>query len=165
MLSKNEINKAKRFLEEFSWLMESYNKVDLKSIAKLIEDLPSEPIPLKLGVRTKEKIQPKINFLTGVLPSLFMDTQLFKSNEDISDFASSVLGVQVPRSHKKSRFEIIGHIVCETITLDEKGVDRVVTALSILSSDELKRKQIASKKNEGFFGWNEVISELSRDQI
>ncbi|MNH36994.1 hypothetical protein D3C79_978440 [compost metagenome] len=76
-----------------------------------------------------------------------------------------MLGVQVPRSHKKSRFEIIGHIVCETITLDEKGVDRVVTALSILSSDELKRKQIANKKNEGFFGWNEVISELSRDQI
>lgn len=165
MLSKNEINKAKRFLEEFSWLMESYNKVDLKSIAKLIEDLPSDQTPLKLGTLSKEKSQPKINFLTGVLPSLFMDTQLFKSNEDISDFASSVLGVQVLRSHKKSRFEIIGHIVCETISLDEKGVDRVVKALSILSSDELKRKQIASKKNAGFFGWNEVISELSSDQL
>ncbi|BGD23873.1 hypothetical protein [Pseudomonas aeruginosa] len=163
MLSKSEINKAKRFIEEFSWLMESYGKIDLRSIAKLIDEIPSEPAAIQLANRAKEKTQPKTNFLTGILPSLFMDTQLFKSNEEISDFASSILGVTVLRAHKKSKFEIIGHIVCETISLDDKGIDRVIKALSILSSDESRRKQIASKKNEGFFGWNDVIQELSGD--
>ncbi|GFM89089.1 hypothetical protein PSCICO_44880 [Pseudomonas cichorii] len=164
MLSKSEINRAKRFVEELSWLMESYNKVDLKSLSKIIEELPTDSSTPHLTSQKSEQARPKINFLTGVLPSLFMDPHLFKSNEEISEFASSILGINVLRYHKKSRFEIIGHIVCETISLDDKGLDRVTRALSILSTDEHKRKQVAHKKTEGFFGWNDVIQELSGEQ-
>ena len=159
-LTKQEINKLKRFLEEFSWLMETYSTVDLKKASFLIDESLGETSAVRKAVGIYESKNPNINFLTGVLPSLFLDQSLFRTNDDIAEFASVVLKLDIPRHHKKSKHEIIGHIVCETNKLNEKGLDKLVRALSLLVNDDKGKEILVKKKKDGSFSWNEMIQTL-----
>ncbi|MXS19891.1 hypothetical protein [Pseudomonas oryzihabitans] len=164
MISKADIRKTKRFLEEFSWLLESYKGINLNVISKLIDESASQTSEVRRAIGSYKSSNPNLHFLTGVLPSLFMDSSLFKNNEDIADFANTVLGLSIPRSHKKSKFEIIGHIVCEANNLNDNGLENLVKALSVLVSDESKKNQIAKRKNDISFGWNDVIQDLNGEK-
>ena len=163
MVTKTEIKKLKRFIEEFSWLMDTYSKLDLKKASLLIDESLGETSEVRKAVGVYESENPNINFLTGVLPSLFLDESLFRTNEDIADFASAVLKVNIPRHHKKSKYEIIGHIVCETNKLNEKGLDKLVCALSLLVNDEKGKEMLAKKKKDESFSWNEMIQSLNKE--
>lgn len=163
MLSKLEAKKIKRFLEEFSWLMETYSNIDLKKASSLIDESLGETSKARKAVGVYESANPNINFLTGVLPSLFLDTSLFKTNDEIAEFANIVLKIDIPSPHKKSKHEIIGHIVCKTNKLNEKGLDKLVRALSLLVNDETRKKILVKKKKDGTFGWNDIIQSLIKD--
>ncbi|PKD40452.1 hypothetical protein CWO84_09935 [Methylomonas sp. Kb3] len=163
MLSKQEILKLKRFLEEFSWLMDTYSKIDLKKASLLIDESLGETSELRKAVGSYESKNPNIQFLTGVLPSLFLDDSLFRTNDDIAEFASTVLKLEIPRHHKKSKYEIIGHIVCETNKLNEKELGNLVGALSLLVNDEKGKEILAKKKKDDSFSWNEMIQTLTKD--
>jgi hypothetical protein len=163
MLSKQEITKLKRFLEEFSWLTETYSSVDFKKASLLIDDSLGETSEVRRAVGGYESKNPNINFLAGVLPTLFLDNSLFRTNDDIADFARAVLKLTIPRHHKKSKYEIIGHIVCETSKLDEGTLDKLVRALALLVNDDERKKVLVKKKNDKTFTWNEVIQNLIRE--
>jgi hypothetical protein len=158
-----EIKKLKRFLEEFSWLMETYSKVDLKKAAQLIDESLGETSEVRKAIGVYESDNPNIHFLAGVLPSLFLDESLFKINDDIAEFASAVLKLNIPRHHKKSKHEIIGHIVCETNKLNEKELDKLVRALSLIVNDEKGKKILAEKKKDESFSWNDMIQSLIKE--
>jgi hypothetical protein len=163
MLSKTEINKIKRFLEELSWLMDTYSKIDLKNAALLINESLGETSEVRKAVGLYESDNPNIHFLIGVLPPLFLDESLFRTNDDIAEFASAVLNLSIPRHYKKSKYEIIGHIVCETNNLNEKGFDKLVRALSLIVNDDKKKQLLAEKKKDKSFSWNEMIQTMIQE--
>jgi hypothetical protein len=162
-MTKQEILKLKRFIEELAWLMDTYSKIDLKKASKLIDESLGETSEVRKAMGAYESNNPNIHFLIGVLPSLFLDESLFRTNDDIADFASDILEVNIPRHQKKSKYEIIGHIVCETSRINEKGLDRLVRALSVLVNDEKGKRIIAEKKKDSSFSWNDVIQGLIRE--
>ncbi|MCP4696796.1 MAG: hypothetical protein GY862_08095 [Gammaproteobacteria bacterium] len=163
MLSKQETQKLKRFLEEFSWLMDTYSKVDFKKASELIDESLRKTLEVRKAVGVYESKNPNTQFLTGVLPSLFLDESLFRTNDDIAEFASAVLKLKISRHNKKSKHEIIGLIVCETNRLNEKELDKLVQALSLLVNDEKGKKILVEKKKNSSFGWNEMIQSLIKD--
>jgi len=163
MLSKQEINKLKRFLEEFSWLMDTYSNVNLRAASKLIDESLNETSRMRKAVGVYESKNPNVHFLTGILPSLFLDQMLFKTNDDIAEFASTVLKLDIPRHYKKSKYEIIGHIVCGANKLDDKALDKLVRVLSLLINNDKEKKKLALKKKDESFSWNEVIQSLIED--
>lgn len=87
---------------------------------------------------------------------------MFKTNADIAEFADAVLKIKISRFEKKSRFEIIGIVVCEVPKLKENELTSLVIALNELTnnSDELKR--VKQNKVSDNFSWNETIQYLNK---
>lgn len=109
--------------------------------------------------RTYQSADPNKHFLIGALPRLLLDRKLFQANEDIVDFAENALNLDM-RVEKRARFEIIGKIVCEIDTLDEKKLTDLVRALEKLVGDEKTIADMVKRKESGSFSWNETLQEL-----
>ena len=163
MITKNEARVLKRFLEEFSWLMESYSKIDLSKASELIDDSLNETKEIRKAVGAYESKNPNKHFLIGALPSLFMDQKIFRRNEDIAEFASSVLNIEIGRYSRSARAEVIGRVICQTVDLDDKKLDQLVKALAVLAKNDAKTNSIISKRESSNFSWNDIINELSSD--
>ncbi|HEY4438551.1 MAG TPA: hypothetical protein VGN40_20555 [Lelliottia sp.] len=163
MLKRNEITKIKKLIEELSWIMTEYSSTDLMKVYNALDSssvLTSE-ISESIGYKPEN---PNKHFLTGALPALFLDQNLFKSNDEIALFSEQIIGVKIPRYNKKSKYEIIGHIVCEANALNDQGLKKIVKALEQIVSDETRKKSIYNKKNNSSsFSWNEVIQDLNED--
>ncbi|ROP56170.1 hypothetical protein EDF81_3720 [Enterobacter sp. BIGb0383] len=163
MLKRNEIIRVKKLLEELSWIMSEYSAADLKKVYNLLDSslVDTKEISSSIGYSPKN---PNKHFLTGALPTLFLDQELFGSNDEIAIFSEEILGVKIPRHYKKSKYEIIGHVVCEASFLDDVGLKKLVMALEKIVSDEGRKKSIYNKKNNSTtFSWNEVIQSLNED--
>jgi hypothetical protein len=164
-IGSSDIKKLFHFIEEFGWLMSSYSSLDLQSVAKEVRDQLSQNDSSNVeAVSNYVSSNPNKHFLVGVLPRLLIDESLFVTNEDIANFALSVMDVNIPHYHKKSKFELIGHIVCKTNNLDDVALTKLVRALAVLTEkgDEA-RSLIKRRKNENF-GWNAIIQELASNQ-
>lgn len=109
-----------------------------------------------------QSADPNKRFLIGTLPRLLLDRDLFPSNEDITDFAEVALHLEMTRTEKRARHEIIGKIVCETDTLDEKQLTDLVRALELIVGNKDRLATMIEKKKQGTFSWNETIQELLR---
>lgn len=155
-----KLKKASMALDEFVWSVRGLkldmlaDAADLLSILALERDGESN-----IAKKHKSKDANK-HFLIGVLPRLFQDRSLFPQNEDIVDFAASALRLNMSRSEKRSRYEIIGKVICETDALDEQQLTDLVKALEIISGNSDKLELMAEKKKSGSFSWNETIQEL-----
>lgn len=163
MLKKNEITKIKKLIEELSWIMTEYSSMDLMKIYNALDssNVMTNDISETIGYKPEN---PNKHFLTGALPSLFLDQNLFKTNDEIALFSEQIIGVKIPRYHKKSKYEIIGHIVCEANSLDDHGLKKIVKALEKVVSDETSKKSIYNKKNNSSsFSWNEIIQDLNEE--
>ncbi len=157
---KDEL-RAFKFVEELSWLLNTYSDLDFRTLSefrKMRNELAhSTPTSFERYVPRN----PNVFFLVGTLPGLFTDENLFPTNEDLADFAATALGVQIPRWSKKSKFELIGHIVCHTSELDDSRVERLVVALAkIVSGDKNARSIVGGRKKAGL-SWNEIIQRLT----
>ncbi len=151
------------FIEEFSWLLSMYSNLDFKSMPEVIKNsfLPSSsPSKAMLGYVSSN---PNKQFLTGVLPGFFNDKSIFTSAEDIAQFAKSVLKLELLHYEKKSRYELIGTIVCKTINLSDNELAELVKALSLLLSKSTKAKNIVSQRKKQLYGWNAIIQELAKE--
>ena len=158
------LKKSLGFLEELSWLLESRKNLNLKETVVILNELINNNIVSNniQNIAPKHTSpNPNINYLIGVLPRLFQDKELFPTNSSLADFSSEVLGIKVSRYDKRSKYELIGFIICETDKLSDKKLSNLVKALSELTSNEKKLKQIRNKKNENNFSWNEAIQELT----
>lgn len=161
MKSKKELKTLLRFLEEFSWLMDSYSKIDFRNATSLIENLATDKSDAKEAVGEYESKNPNKHFLVGALPALFLDTDLFKRNQDIADFSKTVLGIELTRFSRSSRADVIGRVICATVDLDDEGLNVLVKALAVLAGNKEKTKQILRDREGSDFNWNAVINELS----
>lgn len=147
---KTRINATADFLEEFSWFIKKWDTMSLKDTVKLLRSAAFD---------TKSKAES----LVGILPSLFLDEELFKSREDMLDFAESVLNIEIKRGNK-SRNEYIGIIVCKVAKCDDENLSDMVAALEDIAADKEKIRQVKKAKAEPNFSWNDTIKRISNGE-
>lgn len=159
-LKKTELKKAIDFFEELVWLFDSRRNLKLKevpmSLRLLVDSNDSDIVSDKF-----KSSNPNIHFLIGILPRLFKDEVLFPNNNSIAQFAEEVLNIKVSRAEKRSKYELIGLIVCETDTLSDGQLNELVKALSKLAGNDDHLKQIKEIQNRNNFSWNETIKQLT----
>ena len=152
-----------RFVEELSWLLSSYDELDFKALGELsvsYSEMARHPSRSLRSVRSKTA-----QGLVGVLPSFFLDIELFPTNEDIVEFSQMALGIGIPRWQKESKNELIGHIVCHTDGASPDRLSRVMAALDEASNERgTARRKLASERKSGR-NWNEVIQSLLREDL
>ncbi|MFD0682415.1 MULTISPECIES: hypothetical protein [unclassified Paenibacillus] len=157
---KDEIYKSIEFIEELIWLIDSKKISKLKDTPQLMRDLLKNSQGLKVAEEFKSP-NPNIHFLIGVLPRLFKDEVLFSTNLSIIEFAEDVLGIKMPRQGKRSRYELIGLIVCETDTLSDSELENLVNVLTKVTSNEEQLRKIKEDRTNNNFSWNETIQKLT----
>lgn len=160
MKTRNKINQIANFIEEFNWFLKSKKNIDLDETALLLRNLSETNFAnTKNTTQTKDK---KIE-LVGILPGLFQDKELFQQNKDLVDFAENLFKINITRPKKRTRSELIGMIVIEISNLNKKDLEKVVNALSIISSDINKMKEFKKAKEVAInFSWNNAISKLNK---
>lgn len=149
-----------RFLEELSWVLNTYSNLDFKAISntELTSTIKGRP-----AFQQYISKNPNVHFLVGALPTIFSDEKLFLSNQDIADFANEALNLEISRWEKRSRYELIGLIVCETTKLDDERLTRLVGALSNLMGDDARVRNLSELRRTSRMSWNELIQNLSRE--
>lgn len=155
-INKKKLLQALNFIEELNWLVESKSSNSIKEMLNLLQKVVNSQDLIS------EQSVSNISALVGCLPNLFLDLDLFTTNADIAEFADAVLKIKISRFEKKSRFEIIGIVVCEVPKLKENELTSLVIALNELTnnSDELKR--VKQNKVSDNFSWNETIQYLNK---
>jgi len=157
MSAKTNLSQTANFIEEFAWFLQSKKNINLEEAAQILRDISSN------GKVNGNPLPSKAKELVGVLPFLFQDKDLFRQNKDIIDFAEDVFGISLTRHGKRSRYELIGWIVTEVTKSDsQKNIDKVTYALSSLSGDSKKLKEIKKAKNDINFSWNDAIANLNK---
>ena len=157
--------KIKAFFEELSWLLATYSNIDFKSMPNTIGKYFSTFTKESIVMRQYISDSPNQHFLVGILPSVLNDESLFATNEDIAQFAKTVMKVNLLRYGKKSRYELIGTIVCETNKLNDFELTELVNALTVLARKKDKAKSLIAKRRQENYGWNMIIQELARGNI
>lgn len=157
--SKTESVRVTRFLEELSWLLQSHQELEVKSISRALADAASQRT-VKQGFSAFASPNPNIHFLVGILPLVLRDETIFPTNGSIAEFAISALGMNMTRWEKKSRFELIGEIACNTIDLDDRELSKLVAALSVLANGDAVARTIVREAQSSSRGWNEIIQTL-----
>lgn len=160
-IRRKKISQAINLVEELSWLLDAKKNVDLKEMPTLLRSLLDQDSPSILDNKY-ESSNPNKNYLVGVLPNLFQDIDLFRTNLDLSDFAENVLKISVSRAEKRSKYELIGLIICEVTRLNDSDLTNLVNALYKITGSKEKLKQFKEVKKNANFSWNEAIQELSK---
>lgn len=147
---------AKRFLEELSWLLQSYSNLDFKMFEEAQFDSKAQSSLQKVASDNGN-----IHFLVGTLPIIFNNPRYFPGNEDIVEFANGALGLNIARWDKRSRYELIGLIVCETAKLDNRRLGMLVEALTKVTEQDPSAEAILVDRKANSLSWNELIQLLT----
>jgi hypothetical protein len=156
------IKKAINFIEELSWLLDSRKGIDLKSVVSILQNTVHEQNKIQSFAKEYRSPNPNKHFLIGVLPKLFQDARLFPVNESIATFAEEILKINISRYEKRSKYELIGLIVCETESLSDEKLSNLVDALSQITGSEEKLEKFREERKKVNFSWNETIQKLTR---
>lgn len=154
---------VRKFIEELSWLLSSNSNLDFRAIRDMMHSGNGTLLQGKSNLQQYTSKNPNIHFLTGALPVIFSDERLFPSNEDIVEFSNGALQLPIPRWEKRSRYELIGLIACETAKLDDLRLERLVRALSKIVSDDPNARSIMHNRKADKLSWNEIIQRLTSD--
>lgn len=147
-----------RFVEELSWLLSSYSDLDFRSLGQLSSELVETNRSRNLLAHSDRR--PSVRMLVGILPSVLVDEKLFPTNEDIVEFAQTTLEMSIPRWGKKSRYELIGHVVCHTDQAPASNLESLLTALDRLADEKGTTRALVEKQRKSGASWNEVIQTL-----
>ena len=149
-------------IEELSWVLDSKKNLKLREIPEILRSRLLVSNSISSAAEKYVSPNPNIHYLIGVLPRLFQDISIFQKNEDIADFANEVLGMRIARVKKRSKYELIGLIVCEANLLDDQKLEELVASLASITSSRDKLMIIAQAKGASNFSWNETIRKLGK---
>ncbi|PBK48889.1 hypothetical protein C6380_20045 [Pseudomonas syringae pv. actinidiae] len=155
-----KIRYAIDFIEEMSWLLDAKKNLKLSEIPNILRSKLVVSDATSKTVDGYISPNPNIHYLIGVLPRLFQDIKLFSRNEDIAEFANEVLGIAISRVEKRSKYELIGLIVCEANDLDDTKLASLVNALSLITGNSEKLDLMIKEKSSVSFSWNETIRKI-----
>lgn len=162
VLDDTKVKYAIDFIEELAWLLDSKRKLKLSEIPDILRSKLLAPDLFSGAADKYVSPNPNIHYLIGVLPRLFQDEKLFTRNEDIAEFAEDVLGIEISRVEKRSKYELIGLIVCECNSLDDNKLDSLVNSLSVITGSDEKIRMMAKEKSSIGFSWNETIRKIAK---
>lgn len=128
LASEKRINKLIIFVEELVWLLKSTKINELQDAVYSIRNEMYNYKNVKTISKEYSPSNPNKSYLIGVLPGLFQDSSLFSKNEDIADFANEALGIRISRVEKRSKYELIGLVVCEATELNDEKLNSLVEA-------------------------------------
>jgi hypothetical protein len=147
----------RRFIEELSWLLTNFEDLDFRALASFAaEGTASKQTP---ATSAKNRRNETITLL-GRLPALFMDEDLFPTNEDIAEFAKHALAIDMRRWQKKSKHELIGQIVCNANLLDTHRLKQLVAAVGNLQDGKSQTRSLVQSQRRSGVSWNEVIQNM-----
>ncbi len=151
-----DIREFVNILEEISWIIDR-KSIDLSEMIRKLKEVTN-------GIKSQSN-ENSITHLVGILPSLFMDRELFVKNDDLLDFAEQILKLKAKRSGNRSRTESIGWIVCELSKSDECIRQDLVDALDELVGNEEKKNNLKKRRQMPNFSWNEAIAKLNEESL
>lgn len=159
-----KLQRAAMALEEILWALKKSKLEHLQDVVDILHAIANDSSPNLALSRGFQSADPNKHFLIGVLPRLLQDKALFPVNGDIVDFANGALGLEMNRSlfEKRSRYEIIGKVICETDTLSEQKLTDLVAALEKITGNKDRLAQVIERKRSDSFSWNETIQDLLR---
>lgn len=146
---------AARFIEELSWLLQSYSNLDFRVLEQGVT------FGTKAGVSSSASKNQNIHYLVGTLPIIFNNPRYFPTNEDIVEFANMALRLDIARWEKRSRYELIGLIVCETARIDDQGLGQLVEALTRVTAEDPGAEAIIASRKQNSMNWNDLIQLLT----
>lgn len=156
------LKKASIAIEDLMFAIQKIRPEQLKEVVGALNwfVMDSQSNSRSAVAKTYQSTDPNKRFLIGALPRLLLDRDLFPSNEDITDFAEVALRLEMTRTEKRARHEIIGKIVCETENLDEQQLTDLVRALELIVGNKDRLATMIEKKKLGTFSWNETLQDL-----
>lgn len=156
---KKDIKNLTNFLDEFSWIMTKYKDINLSELNKELWDSIDNRKSRSLDLFSSQDNNK--NYLIGVLPKLLQDKELFEKNMDLVSF-SEALGIEVKFGEKRSRYEIIGAMICQISELNDEKLDSVVVAIEAINNDQNILKNLKNlKKTSNNYDWNLIIQQLN----
>jgi len=158
---KKKISSAINLIEELSWILDSKKNVDLKEVPSLLRGILNYNDNTLFAQNKYSSSNPNKNYLVGVLPNLFQDEELFKTTNELTDFAINILQIPISKAAKRSRYEYIGMIVCEITKLDDNNLSHLVNALSKIAGSDDDFERLKQEKKKSNFSWNETIYRLN----
>jgi hypothetical protein len=99
--------------------------------------------------------------LVGSMSLVLADIELFPANEDIAKFAIEALQISITRWEKRSRYEMIGMLIMESINASPERLRDVGNLLNRISDESDSMAQIKQRSRQTGFSWNEAIRSLS----
>ncbi|WP_157942229.1 hypothetical protein [Salinibacter altiplanensis] len=163
MAKQDKLKEALDFIEELSWLLSSYGGENLSEGVKELRNRLVHATEADRAVGDYTASNPNKHFLVGVLPRVLSDESVFRHNKDVAHFAEDIMDLKIPRHRKKSRYEIIGHIVCKTNSLDDHELGNLVKALSKVTKEIEGESEIFDGKKDENTGWNEIIRRIANE--
>lgn len=109
---------------------------------------------------TRER-QRDLKELVGSMSLVLADAELFPANEDIAKFAAEALQISITRWEKRSRYEMIGMLIMESINASPARLREVGDLLNKISNESDSMAQIKKRSRQTGFSWNEAIRSLS----
>lgn len=148
-----------RFVEELSWLLKSFDDIDYNALAELSHDM-SHIGSSNVRLSSRKSIDRRTAVLVGVLPDFLMDTILFPTIEGIVEFSDAALGLEIKRWQKKSRYEIIGQIVCHTNDASPERLRNLSNLFEEMQDSRAPLRKSMVQNRESGHSWSEVIGRL-----
>ncbi|MFZ6846033.1 hypothetical protein [Undibacterium sp. RuTC16W] len=179
MTSRNDSNqKRKRVAEAISFIEELFWLLDSKQTHSSLQDLREFLVDVRYEVNQENKLQsrkletatnsfrssdPNKHLLIGILPNLFQNLDIFPTNKDIAEFTHEVLDVLVSRFEKRSRYELIGLVICKINEFEQNRIYDLVSKLTAIVESDSNIERIANEKRENkYFSWNDTIKRLTK---
>lgn len=153
-------------LQELVWAIRSRESSELVNGVSYLRHLAnSERIERrkaeKKGKPTLRDRRRDLKALVGSMSLVLADTELFPANEDIAKFAMEALQISIARWEKRSRYEMIGMLVMESINASPERLREVGGLLNKISDESESMAQIKRRSRQTGFSWNEAIRSLS----
>lgn len=147
-------------VQELVWAIRSRPPDELAAGVKHLKKVARDQ-SLLVSAKSTRDARRNAKALVGAMPLLLSDMDLFPSNEDIAKFALEALMIEIPRWEKRSRYEMIGMLVMETIKLGDSELRAVARFVSSLGGGGRALDSFKKKSRQTGFSWNEAIRSLS----
>ncbi|WP_329743044.1 hypothetical protein [Dyella sp. A6] len=153
-------------LQELVWAIRSREANELSSGVSYLRNLTLQE---KMERRKSEKgskaslvdRRRDLKALVGSMSLVLADAELFPSNEDIAKFAEEALRIPISRWEKRSRYEMIGMLVMESMSASPARLREVAGLLNKISEESDSMDEIKRSARQTGFSWNEAIRKLS----
>ena len=151
--NKMELIKSISFIEDLCWLLDSQKSINYSEILKILGDIKKS---------TNNQLVPSTDELIGILPRLLTDKTLFTTNKSLAQFSDEILGIEILNWHKRSRYEMIGVIICKVQESPQiaSGISTYVLTNILQNKEKIRKYQKQKEKEKAQFLWNDAIHKI-----